>query len=132
MPGSLIKHNVGSTNYWAVWPLMRLPEAIAIFPRLISRPSFVSIALAAALGSGVIPTHAGPWTDQIAQLQKITRSKTPTLPQKLSAQLHQEPTPNDVGEAENKAKARAAAALARAQEADAKNDAAACTELSRN
>jgi hypothetical protein len=107
---------------------MRLPEAIAIFPRLIFRPLFVSMALVAALGSSVVAARAGPCTDQIAQLQKIAQSKTPTLPQKLGAQLHQEPTPNDVDAAENEAKAQAAAALTRAQEADAKDDAAACRE----
>jgi hypothetical protein len=111
---------------------MRLPEAIAIFSRLISGPSFVSLALAAALGSGVVAAHAGPCTDQIAQLQKIAQSENPILPQKQSAQLHHEPSVRDVDEAENEAKAEAAAALARAQTADSENDAAACTEAVRD
>jgi hypothetical protein len=50
------------------------------------------------------------------------------LPQKLGAQLHHEPTPSAVDDAENEAKSEAAAALARAQAADANGDAAACTE----
>jgi hypothetical protein len=107
---------------------MRLPEAIAIIPRMTARPLFVAIALCTALGSSIVAAHAGPCADQIAELQKIAQSQSPILPQKHSAQLHHEPTLRDVDEAENEAKAEAAAALARAQAADAENDAAACTE----
>ena len=73
-------------------------------------------------------THAGPCTGQIAQLLKIAQSDSPTLPQMRSAQLHHEPTLKAVNDAENEAKTEAAAAFARAQAADAKHDATACTK----
>jgi hypothetical protein len=101
---------------------MRLLEAVAIC-------ALVTLSVPRAFAeSSVVAAHAGPCTGQIAQLLKIAQSDSPTLPQMRSAQLHHEPTLKAVNDAENEAKTEAAAALARAQTADAKDDATACTK----
>jgi hypothetical protein len=87
-----------------------------------------AVAICALVAFSVPSAHAGPCSGQIAELLKIAQSESPFLPQRPSAQLHHEPTPGAVNDAENEAKTEAAAALARAQAADAKGDAAACTE----
>jgi hypothetical protein len=101
---------------------MRLLEAVAIC-------ALVTLSVPNAFAeSNVVAADAGPCTGQIAQLLKIAQSESPILPQERSAQLHHEPTVRAVNDAENDAKTEAAAALARAQAADAKGDAAACTK----
>lgn len=101
---------------------MRLLKAVAIC-------ALVASSMPSAFAeSSVVATRAGPCTGQIAQLPKIAQSESPILTQSRSAQLHHQPTFGAVSDAENEAKAEAAAALTRAQIADAKDDAAACTE----
>lgn len=95
--------------------------------RLIPERSLIAVAATAAFLSGGANAHAGPCAAQIAQLQKIAQSKTPTLPQTSGSQLHHQPTVADVENAQDQAKAAATAALDRARKADAQGDAAACT-----
>jgi hypothetical protein len=90
--------------------------------------SFTVMIMASALLCGVVGAHAGPCAAQIAQLQKIAKSRTPTLRQNPSGDLHHQPTARDVENAQNQAKAEAAAAFDRAQRADAQGDAAKCTQ----
>ena len=90
----------------------------------------VFIACAALLCS-VSAAHSGPCTAQIAQLEQQVSvapgpETGPTAPQTLGAQLHHQPTPEDVAHAERVANKDADAALARARQADAAGDAAGC------
>jgi hypothetical protein len=95
------------------------------------RGCFVCIAAAALLaGTGV--AHSGPCTAQIAAVESqigaaVPGPKTgPTFSQTLGAQLHHQPTPQDVEHAEGVANKDADAALEQARQADAANDAAGC------
>jgi hypothetical protein len=89
-------------------------------------------ATGATLLCGGGPAHSGPCTAQIAQLERqIQRGSAdpgsgPTAPQTIAAQLHHQPTPVAVQNAESQARADADAALRRAQKADTDGSAAAC------
>lgn len=102
----------------------------------MSSPFHWKFKLIAATWTGLLPcatgAYAGPCTTQIAQLQiaisqSVASPQTgPSAPQSVGAQLHRQPTPDAVVNAESKANADAAAALARAQQADDANNAVAC------
>jgi len=87
---------------------------------------------AALLGSGGA-AHSGPCTEQIAQLERQIGHLTPgpvtgpTATQSVGAQLHHQPTPGAVQNAERRANADADAAIDRARKADADGNAAACS-----
>lgn len=94
------------------------------------RRSLVVVAAAFVLvGAGA---QAGPCSTQIAQLEKqigpsaAGAANGPSAPQSLGAQLHHQPTPGAVENAESRADADAAAAFERARRADAAGDAEAC------
>jgi hypothetical protein len=101
----------------------------------------ISILTTAALVAGAFGAQAGPCTNQIAATeQQINQSAaasppggagTPSASQAIGAQLHHQPTPGDVENAEHKANAQGEAALERAREADARGDADACSEALR-
>jgi hypothetical protein len=88
-------------------------------------------ATATTLLCGGNVAHSGPCTEQIAQLERqIQRSLAdpdggPTAPQTVEAQLHHQPTPVAVQNAESQARANADGTLQRAQKVDADGDAAA-------
>ena len=95
------------------------------------------IVLAAlVLIGGATAAQAGPCTTQIAQVEQQIRlaqatsppggAGEPTAPQSIGAQLHHQPTPQSVENAESRARTDSAAALDRARMADAAGDAAAC------
>jgi hypothetical protein len=92
----------------------------------------VGIITAAALLGTAGTAHSGPCTTQIALVEQQVRAAAsgpesgPTGPQTLGAQLHHQPTPEDVAHAERVANKDADAALARARQADAAGDAAGC------
>jgi hypothetical protein len=75
---------------------------------------------------------SGPCTVQIAHLETQihrtaqSRGSGPTAQQSIGAQLHHQPTPAAVQNAESKANTDADAALQRARQADAAGDAVAC------
>jgi hypothetical protein len=83
-------------------------------------------------GSGT--AHSGPCTSQIEELERqIGHASSsakigPTAPQSIEAQLHHQPTPEIVRNAERKANADAAAALQRARQADTDDNPAACAK----
>jgi len=78
--------------------------------------------------------EAGPCTAQIKAVESQVRRAAPgpatgpTGPQTVGAQLHHQPTPSSVQNAEAKAQADAKAALDRARKADAAGDATACAK----
>ena len=63
--------------------------------------------------------HSGTCTAQIAQRGQQIRGSGPTAPQSIEAQLHHQPTPRTVQNAESKAIADANAALQHAQQTNA-------------
>jgi hypothetical protein len=60
--------------------------------------------------------HSGTCTAQNAPLEQQIRGSGPTAPQSIEAQLHHQPTPRTVQNAESKAIADADAALQRARQ----------------
>jgi hypothetical protein len=97
--------------------------------------------LTTALLASASVAQAGPCTSQIAATeQQINQSAaalppggagTPSADQTIGAQLHHQPTPSAVENAERKANAQGEAALAQARKADASGNANACTEALR-
>jgi hypothetical protein len=89
---------------------------------------------AATLLCGSGAAHSGPCTSQIEELERqighgsSSAKSGPTAPQSIEAQLHHQPTPETVRNAEHKANADAAAALQRARQADTDDNAAACAK----
>jgi hypothetical protein len=83
-------------------------------------------------GSGT--ARSGPCTSQIEQLERQIGSapssakRGPTAPQSIDAQLHRQPTPETVHNAERKTTTDAAAALQRARQADSDDNPAACAK----
>ncbi len=93
--------------------------------------AFLIGTIGTALLCGSDAAYAGPCTEQIAQFeQKIDvtapgPASGPTATQTVGAQLHRQPTPGSVQNAEGRANADGDAALARARKADAAGNAAA-------
>ena len=100
--------------------------------RAISRLS-ATLLVAAVLGLGVAPAHAGPCSSRIAQFEQAVRQSAgnpnagPMAPQSIGAQLGYQPTPASIKRAEQRAKATFAATLARAKRLDARGNRAGCT-----
>lgn len=92
----------------------------------------LSVAITVLCSGGV--AHSGPCTSQIEKLeQQIQHALSSpgsgaTAPQTVGAQLHHQPTPGSVQNAERQANAAADAALRRARQADADGNAAACAK----
>jgi hypothetical protein len=95
---------------------------------------FLVATTAATVLCGSGTAHSGPCTSQIEQLEReIGRTTSsakngPTAPQSIEAQLHRQPTPETVRNAERKANEDAAAALQRARQADTDDNSAACAK----
>jgi hypothetical protein len=89
---------------------------------------------AATLFCGSGTARSGPCTSQIEELERqighvsSSAKSGPTAPQSIEAQLHHQPTPETVRNAERKANADAAAALQRARQADTDDNPAACAK----
>ena len=87
---------------------------------------------AAALLASVDVAYSGPCTAQIAALEQQVRASPPgpksgpTFSQTLGAQLHHEPTPEDIEQAQRIGRKEADAALEAARNADAAGNASAC------
>jgi hypothetical protein len=92
---------------------------------------FLALATACLVGA-TVSAEAGPCTKQITQMENQIRRAArgpdsgPTATQTVGAQLHHQPTPGAVENAEARANADGRAALERAREADAAGDAKAC------
>jgi hypothetical protein len=96
---------------------------------------FATVTSCVVLSAGV--AHTGPCTAQIAQFdqqikaaaadpQAVGPETGPSAPQTVGAQLHHQPTPGDVRNAEHTANADVNAALDRARKADADGNAVEC------
>src|SRR5262245_40138129 len=92
-----------------------------------------AFAVAAAVCLGVASAHAGPCSKQIAQFEQAVRQSAgnpdagPFARQTIGAQLHRQPTPGSVKQAEARAQGSFEAALARAKRLDARGNRAGCT-----
>ena len=84
---------------------------------VLSTAIALSTAFTACAGDAA---HSGTCAAQIAQLEQQIRGSGPTAPQSIEAQLHHQPTPRTVQNAESKAIADADAALQRAREPNAR------------
>jgi acyl CoA:acetate/3-ketoacid CoA transferase alpha subunit len=104
----------------------------------MDRSRIVTFAVVAFIG-GSAACHAGPCTTQIEQVEQAirqARASAPagggpgdaSAPQSVGAQLHHQPTPSSVAQAERVANADGDAALARARKADQEGNAAACAK----
>jgi hypothetical protein len=103
----------------------------------MDRSRVVTLAAVAFIG-GSAACNAGPCTSQITQLEQQIHSAQaasppggagdPSAPQSVGAQLHHQPTPGSVAQAEHAAIADGDAAIERARKADAAGDAAACAK----
>jgi hypothetical protein len=101
----------------------------------VNRSGIMALA-GAALVAGVTAAQAGPCTKQIAtveqQIQQLQATPSssgagqPSAQQTVGAQLHHQPTPGSIENAQSKANAEGSAALGRARKADAAGDAKAC------
>lgn len=104
---------------------------VALLAPIARRGLFVCTA-AAALLAGVEVAFSGPCTAQIAAVEQQVKSMPagpttgPTFSQTLGAQLHHQPTPEDVEHAQTTGRKEADAALKAAKEADAADNASAC------
>jgi hypothetical protein len=110
----------------------RVQQPVVEFLAPIARRGLFVCTAAAALLAGADVAYSGPCTAQIAALEQQIKSlpagpKTgPTFSQTLGAQLHHQPTPEDVQHAQTVGRKEADAALKAAQNADAADNAGAC------
>lgn len=92
----------------------------------------VSLAATAVMLAGVDAARSGPCAEEIALLERQVAASAPgpqsgpTGEQTVGAQLHHQPTPGSVEQAEHVANKDADQALARAKQADAAGNAADC------
>lgn len=112
--------------------MSRFHERLVKVPTASARRGVFVGFLAAALLGGASTAYSGPCTDQIAALEQQVKAlpagpKTgPTFSQTLGAQLHHQPTPEDVERAQKAGRKEADAALKTAEQADAAGNASAC------
>jgi hypothetical protein len=110
-----------------------MPNSSSRFGRSASVGLLVATTAATVLCcSGA--AYSGPCTSQIEELERqighasSSAKVGPTAPQSIAAQLHYQPTPETVRDAERKANEGAAAALQRARQADTDDNPAACAK----
>jgi hypothetical protein len=102
-------------------------------PQSLTPASRSLVGLLALVLAGASAAQSGPCAEQIAQLERQVANiapspqSGPTGPQGVGAQLHRQPTPGSVAQAERVANTDADDALARAKKADAEGNAAECT-----
>jgi hypothetical protein len=105
---------------WRRMSKNRQPRDTTMFSQkkvALSAAIALSTAFTACAGGAA---HSGTCTAQIAQLEQQIRGSGPTAPQSIEAQLHHQPTPRTVQNAESKAIADADAALQRARQTNAR------------
>jgi hypothetical protein len=95
----------------------------------------LSLITSAVALAAITPAQSGPCTEEIAQLERQVANIAPgtqtgpTAPQSIGAQLHRQPTPGSIQQAERVANKDADAALAPAKKADAAGNAAECNAV---
>jgi hypothetical protein len=93
--------------------------------------------VAAAVCVSTVSAFAGPCTADITQLENTVRNSTtdplagPTGRQTIAAQLGRQPTPDSVGQAEERARAKVESVLSRAKALDTQGRADECTRAVR-
>jgi hypothetical protein len=99
----------------------------------VARTGLLAAGAVALLLYNNVTALSGPCTTQIGQLEAQVANASPSSPtagptadQSVDAQLHHQPTPSTVGQAEHVANKDGDAAIERAKKADAANDAAGC------
>jgi hypothetical protein len=100
----------------------------------VGRPASIGLLVATTAATVFCggAAYSGPCTPQIEELERqiahapSSAKSGPTAPQSIAAQLHYQPTPETVRDAEHKA--NAAAALQRARQADTDDNPAACAK----
>jgi hypothetical protein len=103
-------------------------------PRTSTRGGLLIFTMSAILLCSSAAAHSGPCTAQIAQLEHQIAGDLPgpesgpTAPQTVGAQLHRQPTPGSVGQAEHVANKDGDAAIERAKKADVAGNAAECNQ----
>ena len=124
---------VGGTSSFYLTALVRTAHRKRPAERNFDRRLLTVTAAAILLGSAGT-AQSGPCTTQIEQLEQqiggdVTGPNTgPTAAQSLGAQLHHQPTPSSVGEAEHVANTDGDAAIDRAKKADAAGDPTGCNQ----
>jgi hypothetical protein len=89
-------------------------------------------SIAAVIGLGILPAHAGPCSNEIAQFEEPVRQSAgnpgagPMAQQSVGAQIDRQPTPDSIKRAEAQAEAAFAETLARAKSLDARDDRPGC------
>ena len=102
-------------------------------PGRLRTGSVVSLAASAVLLAGADAARSGPCAEDIVLLERQIAAtgpgpqSRPTADQTVGAQLHHQPTPGSVQQAEHVANKDADEALARAKQADAAGNAADCS-----
>jgi hypothetical protein len=92
------------------------------------------LIVGAVLASNLASAHEGPCSNEIAQLEQVVRlskrngDAAQTGPQSIGAQLHHQPTPSSVKQAEDMAQTNFATILSRAKTLDAEGKRAECME----
>ncbi len=98
----------------------------------VPRETFVGVlTVAIALGQSLASAAAGPCTQDIAQIEQAARAGSgsdngPTAAQSTNAQLHRQPTPSSIKQAQDQTNAALKAALTSAKELDAQGKRAEC------
>jgi len=93
-----------------------------------------ALIVAAILAPNLASAHEGTCSKEIAQLEQVVRQSerngdaAQTRPQSIGAQLHHQPTPSLVKQAEDRAQTNFATILARAKTLDAEGKHAECME----
>jgi len=97
------------------------------------RTILAALTVAAALGQSLSSASAGPCTEQIAQIEQAARDAAPgpdagpMAAQSVNAQLHRQPTPSSIKQAQQKSDAAFKAALASAKDLDGQGKRAECS-----
>jgi hypothetical protein len=97
------------------------------------RTTLAALTVAAALGQSVALAVAGPCTEQITQIEQAVRASAsvpdagPMAAQSVGAQLHRQPTPNSIKQAQQQTDAQFQSTLASAKDLDAQGKRAECT-----
>lgn len=101
----------------------------------MNRSSLTVLFAAAVLGLGPATAHAGPCSNDIAAFENAARESArnvdagPMARQTVGSQLHHQPTPGSVAEAQARADQAFDSVLARAKSLDQQNDPACAKAL---
>lgn len=124
---------MNTPRHW-IGAVLRTPYSS---PQSVGRSASVGLLVATTAATvlcGSRAAYSGPCTSQIERLERqigqvsSSAKSGPTAPQSIEAQLHHQPTPETVRNAERKANADAAATLQRARQADTDDNPAACAK----